>query len=85
MILFQTALGRFDDETLAAVNILAVCRFNGGRFAAAAEVYCDLHARCKIAYGPEDKLTLIAAERVLACLECFEEAGTGRPRVDSMH
>ncbi len=65
--------------------MLAVCRFNEGRFAAAAEIYRDLHARYEMAYGPEDTLTLIAAERMLACLERFKGAGSGLPGFHSLH
>lgn len=85
LLLFEAALGRLDDETLDAVNMLAICRFNEGRFAAAAEVYRDLQTRCEVAYGPGDKLTLIAAERVLACLDRCERADSGQAGVDSLH
>ena len=72
VILLEALLGRFDEETVEAINGLAVCRFNAGHFASAAETYRDLHARCMVTYGPEDPLTTIAADRLHACLDCFD-------------
>lgn len=78
LLLLEPLLGRLDQETMEAVNGLAVCRFNAGHYGSAAQTYRDLHARCRAAYGPEDKLTLIAADRLHACLDTFGGEATAR-------
>ena len=72
LLMLEALLGRFDEETVEAVNGLALCRFNAGQYATAADAYRDLHARCRVAYGHDDPLTAIAADRLQACLDAFD-------------
>lgn len=76
LLMLEALLGRFDEETVEAVNGLALCRFNAGRYAAAADTYRDLHARCRVTYGHDDPLTAIAADRLHACLDAFDGTHT---------
>jgi hypothetical protein len=72
LVLFEATRGRWDEETIDAVNALAVCRFNAERFVEAVRTYRDLHARVDCAYGTGDPLSVIVAQQIHACMEAIQ-------------